>query len=53
MVDAWVGGDLCVVGYVSVGELAADDVGVLGEGGKGGWDDFDVVGDAGVVVSLN
>lgn len=52
VVDGRIGGDLGVVGYVAVGELAAYDVGVLGEGCVGGGDDFDVVGDAGVVVTF-
>jgi len=52
VVDGGVGGDLAVVGYVAVGELAADDVGVLGEGGVGGGEEFDVVGNGGVVVAI-
>lgn len=51
MVDRRVRGDLRVVRDVAVGELAAYDVGVGGEGGVGGWGDFDVVGDARVVIA--
>jgi hypothetical protein len=51
VVDGWVGADLGVVGDVAMGELAAHDVGVGGEGGVGGGGDFDVVGDAGVVIA--
>lgn len=35
MVDLGACGDLRVVGDVAVRELAADDVGVFGEGGEG------------------
>ena len=52
VVDLGVCADLGVVGDVAVGELAADDVGVGGEGGIGGGGDFDVVGDARVVVAV-
>lgn len=51
MVDGGVRGDLRVVRDVAVGELAAYDVGVGGESGVGGGGDFDVVGDARVVVA--
>lgn len=51
VVDLGVRADLGMVGNIAVGELAANDVGVGGEGGVGRGGDFDVVGDAGVVVA--
>lgn len=52
VVDGRVGADLGVVGYVAVGELAADDVGVLCQCGICRGSDLDVVGNSGVVVAI-
>ena len=43
MVDGGIGCYLSVVGYISVGKLAADDIRVLGKSGESRGYDFNVV----------
>jgi len=51
MVDLRTCSNLSMVRDIAMGELAANNIWVFGEGCERRWDDFHIVRDAGVVIA--